>query len=193
MNLHGVARGVVAAVNPQIPLVVRISTGPVLVPGGKQVPSFATPSAFTGSIASNVLTVSAITVGRLALGQALAGTGITANTKIIAYGTGTGGVGTYILDTAQTVLSEAIVSTLTAIGQVQPLTYRDIEHLSGLNIQGYQRGIYINGTLDGLVRIDEKGGDLIQTPDGRWWLVTLVLEQWPDWVKVAVTLQDQAP
>lgn len=76
-------------------------------------------------------------------------------------------------------------------GQLQPLTYNELRQLDALNIQGIRRAIYINGVLDGLVRPDKKGGDLIATPDSRLWLVVLVLEQWPDWVKVAVTLQNE--
>lgn len=75
-------------------------------------------------------------------------------------------------------------------GQVQALTYNNIMQVSSLNIQGVQRAIYIKGRIDGLIRENKKGGDLITTPDGNVWLTTLVLEYWPDWCKVAVTLQD---
>lgn len=79
-------------------------------------------------------------------------------------------------------------------GQVQPLTYSEIRQLDSLNIQGTRRAIYVNGRLDGLVRVDKKGGDLITITDGPSkgvWLVVLVLEQWPDWAKVAATLQNE--
>lgn len=74
-------------------------------------------------------------------------------------------------------------------GQVQELTTRDLRQLEGLNIQGSQRTIYMNGITNAIVRMSAKGGDLIELPDGTMWLTTTVLEQWPDWVKVAVTLQ----
>jgi hypothetical protein len=80
-------------------------------------------------------------------------------------------------------------------GQVQALQYNDMVHLDGLNIQGIRRAIYLNGTIDSLNRINKKGGDLIKIatgPNAGVWLVALVLEQWPDWAKCAVTLQDQA-
>lgn len=80
----------------------------------------------------------------------------------------------------------------TVPGQVQALQYRDLQQLDGLNIEGTRRAIYINGHVNGLVRAENKGGDLITTPDGSVWLVALVLEDWPDWCKVAVTLQDGA-
>lgn len=76
-------------------------------------------------------------------------------------------------------------------GQVQALTYTDLMKLDALNIQGIRRAIYINGKLDSLVRVDRKGGDLITMSDGTIWLVAHVLEYWPDWVKVAVTLQNE--
>lgn len=77
--------------------------------------------------------------------------------------------------------------------QVQAETYKDIQQLDGLNLNGTRRVIYINGKVDGLVRSTNKGGDLITLTDGPnagVWLVVMVLEQWPDWCKVAVTLQN---
>ena len=76
--------------------------------------------------------------------------------------------------------------------QVQALQYNDMVHLDGLNIQGIRRAIYLNGSIDGINRINKKGGDLVkiaQGPNAGSWLVALVLECWPDWCKVAVTLQ----
>lgn len=79
---------------------------------------------------------------------------------------------------------------VTVMGQVQPLTWRDIQHLDGLNLQGNRQAVYINGQVDGLVRPDNKGGDLITMEDGSVWLVVQMLETWPDWCKAAVVLQD---
>ena len=76
-------------------------------------------------------------------------------------------------------------------GFVQALQYNDIVQLDALSIQGERRKIYINGQVDGLVRVLNKGGDLITDPLGNVWLVVLVLEYWPGWCSVAVTLQDQ--
>ncbi|TAL90911.1 MAG: hypothetical protein EPN62_00820 [Candidimonas sp.] len=75
----------------------------------------------TGSIAGDVLTVSAVTSGTILVGQTISGTGVTAGTKIVSLGTGTGGDGTYIVDTAQTVASTAITAsggtlTVSAVG-----------------------------------------------------------------------------
>jgi|ERR1700724_276841 len=76
-------------------------------------------------------------------------------------------------------------------GDIQALQYTDIIQLDGLNIQGERRKIYINGDVDGLVRSENRGGDLITLPDGAVWLVVLVLEEWADWCSVAVTLQNK--
>ncbi|MBM7047590.1 hypothetical protein [Rhizobium lusitanum] len=62
----------------------------------------------TGSIATTVLTVTAVGNGVVALGQVLSGTGVTAGTTITGFGTGTGGTGTYTVSTSQTVSSTTI-------------------------------------------------------------------------------------
>ncbi len=79
-----------------------------------------------------------------------------------------------------------------AYGQVQSLTFRDLQQIEGLNLQGTRRAIYLDGHWDGLVRSESKGGDLITDERGNVWLVAMVLEHWPQWSKVAVTLQDGA-
>lgn len=78
---------------------------------------------------------------------------------------------------------------VTVPGQVQALTFRDLQQIDGLNLQGLRRGMYLNGRIDGIVRETSQGGDIVIRPEGTLWLVAIVLEQWPDWVKVAVTQQ----
>jgi hypothetical protein len=76
-------------------------------------------------------------------------------------------------------------------GQVQPLSFREIQQVEGLNLNGTQRAIFINGAVNGLVRPTNQGGDLIKTmDDGKVWLVVLVSEAWPDWTRAVVTLQN---
>jgi hypothetical protein len=77
--------------------------------------------------------------------------------------------------------------------QVQPTSWKDIQHLDALNIQGIRWKAYINGEVDGLVRPEDKGGDLLTIISGRHqgvWLVAQVLEQWEGWVCAAITLQN---
>ena len=67
---------------------------------------------FVGSISGNILTVTSINSGAIALGQSISGTGITAGTTITAFGSGAGGnvneVGTYTVNINQTVASTTI-------------------------------------------------------------------------------------
>lgn len=73
---------------------------------------------FTGSIAAggastnDVLTVSAVTAGRLAIGSIVSGVGIPAGTSIVSLGTGKGYTGTYNISTINllTVSSEAMTA-----------------------------------------------------------------------------------
>ena len=80
-----------------------------------------------------------------------------------------------------------------AQAQIQALQYNDIVQIDGLNIQGERRAIYLNGNWEGVIRADQKGGDLITFPDGSVWIVAFVFENWADrdgWVKIAVTRQN---
>lgn len=80
------------------------------------------------------------------------------------------------------------------IGQVQALSSEDLRHLDSLNIQGERRCLYLPGSWSAVARVDGKGGDLFRFAEAtggplRTWLVVVVLETWPDWTRVAVTLQ----
>ena len=84
------------------------------------------PSAvFTGSISGTTLTVTNITSGVIGLDVTITGSGVTSNTLITGYGTGTGGVGTYTVNSVQTVSS----TTITASGDVGYL----LNHESGVD------------------------------------------------------------
>lgn len=65
--------------------------------------SAAVGAVVTATIATTVLTVSAVTSGVLHVGQTIQGSGVTLGTIITALGTGSGGVGTYTLSVASTV------------------------------------------------------------------------------------------
>ncbi len=58
------------------------------------------------------MTVSAIASGALAVGQTIIAPGVAAGTKILSFGTGTGGAGTYNLTIGQTVASQAMHAIL---------------------------------------------------------------------------------
>lgn len=191
MNLHGIVAGVISAVNPFVPVTVKVSTGDTDDVAGKRTPSYATPGAITASIAGDVMTVSAVASGKLYAGQTIAGAGVVAGTSILRQISGiSGGAGTYQVSEAQTVASVGMTTTLVVTAQIQALSFRDIAQMDGMNIQGTRRAIYFYGRIEGLVRPESRGGDLVYFPDGTVWLVAIVLETWPDWCKVAATLQN---
>lgn len=78
---------------------------------------------------------------------------------------------------------------------VQALSGTDLRHVDGLNMQGVMRSVYLYGDVEGIVRANGKGGDLLQfplVPGGtvQDWLVTQVMETWSTWCRVIVTLQN---
>ena len=86
-------------------------------------------------------------------------------------------------------------STTTVQAQIQGLTGSDLRHTDGLNLQGVMRSVIMYGNVQGVVRADQQGGDILVFPEvaggaDRNWLVTQVMETWPDWCRVIVTLQD---
>lgn len=124
MNLHGLVSGMISAVNPPIPVIVRVSTGNFTNPDGERTPKYASP--------------------------------------------------------------------VTIMGQVQELSTKDIQQTEGLNLAGTSRALYLNGRVDGVVRVLLKGGDVIVLPDGTVWLVVAVPESWPDWSKAIILLQNDS-
>ena len=85
---------------------------------------------FTGSITNSVLTVTNILSGAISLDIEISGTGVTSGTTITSFGTGTGGIGTYNLNIAQTTASTTIVAN----GGYGYLLYHEngVDDVSGL-------------------------------------------------------------
>jgi len=83
--------------------------------------------------------------------------------------------------------------------QIQAISARDLKHMEGLNIEGVVRSVHMYGNTQGVVRVTQKGGDLLyfpEVPGGtlRVWKVVKVVETWPDWCHVIVNMQtDSAP
>ena len=67
-----------------------------------------TPTGLTYQVAPTTLVVTAVASGALYLGQTIQGVGIAPNTIITEFGTGSGGVGTYILSSSGFVSSETM-------------------------------------------------------------------------------------
>ena len=77
---------------------------------------YANSTTFTGSIATTVLTVTAMLSGDpIVLGMYVAGTSVTAGSFITAFGTGTGGTGTYTVSASSTATSTTIVGSGNAL------------------------------------------------------------------------------
>lgn len=86
-------------------------------------------------------------------------------------------------------------TSVTVNANVQALSGSDLRHMDGLNIQGVMRSVYLYGDVEAIVRAQGKGGDVLQfpmTPGAATvnWLVTQVMETWPHWCRVIVTLQN---
>lgn len=82
------------------------------------------------------------------------------------------------------------LSPIDVTAQIQPITSDDLKHIDGLNIQGYMKSVHVNGKFEGVNRLKQKGGDLLViNSTGEAWLIVQVLEEWPDWCRLAVKLQ----
>ena len=79
--------------------------------------------------------------------------------------------------------------------QKQPLTFKDLHQVSGLNLNGEKSAFYVNGNWQGVSRPTAQGGDLITLPNGQEWLVEMLLENWSltsGWTKIAAVLQNNS-
>lgn len=197
MNLNVVVTPYISAINPPCIVGLQISIGSVTQDDGSRTPAYATPGAFSGSVASTVLTVASVASGRLLPGQTIADatSALLPGTLITEQLTGSppGGPGTYALNKPQTVPLEAMTTTQSIQAQVQPLSSRDLAQIDGLNIGGEKRVIYINGEINGVVRVRLKGGDLVTFSDGSVWLVNQEMENFDftaGWSKSLIVLQN---
>lgn len=80
---------------------------------------------FTGSISSTLLAVTAVAPGfpnAIAVGSVILGPGVAAGTTVAALGTGTGGVGTYVLNVGQTVASGTLAAGTQTLAQSVKVT-----------------------------------------------------------------------
>jgi hypothetical protein len=101
-------------------------------------------ASFVGSISGNILTVTAINSGAIALGQYLSGAGITAGTTITGFRTGAGGnvneVGTYTIN-----INQAVASTTISAYYERPLVINSAFVRINTNSNGNP---IVNGGLD---------------------------------------------
>jgi hypothetical protein len=102
-----------------------------------------TPSAeVTGFISGTTLTVTGVTSGALSQNAVVVGSGVSNGTVITAFGTGTGGIGTYTVNISQTVASASSPITMTIDGETGRLLFHessvdDVAGLTPLPINAY--------------------------------------------------------
>ena len=141
-----------------------------IVPGQTQYtigPNGQVGANITGSITGNVLTVTAISSGAIAIGQTLAGSGITAGTTITQMLTGAGGnineIGTYLLSNSMTVGSIAINLYYQRPLQINSAFTRINTNSNGIPI--------VNGGLDypvAVLAVDDYNMIGLKTLNGPW-------------------------
>jgi len=83
---------------------------------------------FTGSIAGNVLTITAVGYGSLVVGSQILGVNVAANTLVLAINSGSGGIGTYTLNNSQTVNSQKLAAGVMTLLQAVKMTVQMDSH-----------------------------------------------------------------
>jgi hypothetical protein len=141
-----------------------------IVPGQTQYtigPGGQIGAVFTGSILGNILTVTSISSGAIALGMTLSGTGIANNTTIVAFQSGAGNnineAGTYTLNNSQTVAS----TTINAYYQ-RPLSINSAFVRINTNSNGQP---IVNGGLDypvAILNVEDYEMIGLKTLSGPW-------------------------
>lgn len=76
----------------------------------REYPQAVTTTYFTASILGTTMTVTGVTVGKLAVGDVISGIGVAPGTVITALGTGSGGLGTYTVSISQNILGTEMYS-----------------------------------------------------------------------------------
>ena len=152
-----------------------------------------TAAVVTGDITTTTLNVTAVTSGTLDIGQTISGTGVTAGTRIVAFGTGSGGTGTYTVDVSQTVASTTISATKSSRVQVTAAGVYNYQFSAQLdNTSGGDHLVYIwirkNGTdvADSASQVRLKGNDAELV--AAWnWLVNLAAN---DYIELMWSVDD---
>lgn len=72
--------------------------------------------------------------------------------------------------------------------QKQELSFKDLQHVDSLGLQGIFCTVYLEGQIFGVDRGSAKGGDKFEF-NSQVWMVVAIPEQWPDWCRVILCLQ----
>lgn len=111
-NFFPCTGGSCSAFSAETTLRVKINM-PYMVASGVIPPQHLGIASLTGSLSGTTLTVSAIPAGTLYIGSTIQGAGVPTKTNITAFGSGTGGTGTYTVSTSSTVSSESMTALIT--------------------------------------------------------------------------------
>lgn len=86
-----------------------------------------------------------------------------------------------------------VFDTVIFQANIQAVPSDELQLISAMNMEGYHRAVYINGSSIGPVRDEMRPGDVFKF-GGRAWKVTQVPEDWDEngWSKVIVTMQQDA-
>jgi hypothetical protein len=107
-------------------------------------------SGTASSIAVTVLTIGGSVTGTFAVGMKVTGTGVAVGTTIVAFGTGTGGAGTYVVSVSQTVSSTTITGTTMndTFSKIHN-DYSDVTHYFRLAYSTAQTAINTSASISG--------------------------------------------
>jgi hypothetical protein len=89
------------------------------------------PCSFTASITGTTLNVTSIVSGAIAVNQIIYALGVTKGTTITAFGSGSGGIGTYVVTPSQTVVNEVMNSFGGNLYNNMDPTFHNARHLPG--------------------------------------------------------------
>ena len=118
-----------------------------LAAGGGALTAYLAATSTASTIAGTVLTVGGTVTGAFYIGQLLSGTGITAGTYIVSFGTGSGGTGTYNISFSHT------ISTPQAINGTS----------GTVTTNSYNAGNFVVGGTSALIGNVGVGGNLVVT------------------------------
>ena len=98
-----------------------------------------------------------------------------------------------VVSTGNTVNADGSVTPgyaapVSVLVQAQELSFKELQHIENLNLQGIMKSIYCPGTVQAVNRLSGTGGDKIVI-GGDTYLAVAITEQWPDWVRVIGQLQ----
>lgn len=77
---------------------------------------------------------------------------------------------------------------VTILVQAQELSFKDLQHVNNLNLQGILKSIYCPGSVQAVNRVSGTGGDKIVIGNSTY-LAVAISEQWPEWCRVIGQLQ----